>query len=147
MKHLKLKTYLKFIENSLDSNLFRNSFVEVDGQSKDILENGNLSCAFYVCCVLKVFDLISHVHATVDGTINDLVESNWYEIEIPREGAILVWEKSEINNDHRHIGFYLGDNTAISNSTSEGRIVRHSWNYEGDRKIEKIFWNKELNKK
>lgn len=140
IKALKFKTYVTFIKNSINSKIFRNSFANIDGEVRDILENGKLSCAFYVCSVLKIFDLISDMHATVDGAIKDLEKNDWYEIENLKPGAILVWERSGINAGHRHIGFYLGDDKAVSNGTKKRKIIKHHFKYKNKRKIEKILW-------
>jgi hypothetical protein len=43
----KRKTLLRLIENSIGTKIFRNAYFFVDGKSKDILKNGELSCAFY----------------------------------------------------------------------------------------------------
>ncbi len=136
-------SYLAFIKNSVGSNLFRNVFAKVNGRKKDIANNGELSCAFFTSSILCLFQLIKNVHATVGSTIKDLKKSGWQEIKKPKIGSVLIWSK---NNQHRHIGFYLGDNKAISNGKEKGQPIIHHWTYDGERKIEAIYWHKKLEK-
>jgi len=91
--------------------------------------------------------LIQEVHSTVEGTVKDLVRSGWKRTKILKLGAILVWEKQY---GHRHIGFYIGNKKAISNSTTRGVPVRHHYTFgikngKTARTIETIYWNKKLN--
>ncbi len=133
-------------------NLFKNLYANVDGQTMDILENGRLACASFVSGVLRLFNLVSETHATVDGTVRDMIESGWQPVDQPKIGTVLVWEKkaSEDGSFHKHIGFYIDTDAAISNNTDSGQPVRHHWTYgEKDdqpvRKIEKILWHNKLN--
>ena len=133
------------IENAAKGEnwMFRSLYAEVNGKEKDILENGKLSCAIFVSSILYVFKMIKDPHATVDKTIDDMITLGWYEIEKPKPGAILKWEKQE---GHYHIGFYVGGNMAISNDSKDtGFPHKHHYTYNDTRKIEKIYWHKELN--
>jgi hypothetical protein len=155
------ESYIKTIKNSLGSNLFRNLYAYVDGKKTDIFRNGNLSCANFVSTILYRFKLIKDIHATVEGTVKDLEKSGWQTIKKPKPGAVLVWEakKFKSNNTHKHIGFYIGKNKAIStssNSSKKGQPTLHHWTFgikKGSpadkaskpvRKVEQIFWNKKL---
>lgn len=147
------KSYLQTIKNSVDSNLFRNLYAYVNGIKRDVLENGLLSCAAYVSSVLYLFKLAADTHATVRGTLADLEKSGWTQIKKPREGAVLVWEaqKFEDGDIHKHIGFYIGKNKAISNSYKKRQPVLHHWTFGNKsgrpvRKVEQIFWHKKLEK-
>lgn len=139
-------TYLAVIKNSVGSKLFRNFYAKVNGKRTDIMRNGDLSCAFYVSSVLVLFQMINKIHGTVDSTVLDLKKSGWRIIKKPKIGSVLVWEKIDFgkNNIHRHIGFYIGNNKAISNSCESGYPVRHYWTFGGKRKIEMILWNPKL---
>lgn len=144
-------SYLAFIKNSVGSNLFRNVFAKVNGRKKDVTNNGELSCAFFASSTLCLFRLIKNVHFTVDSTVNDLKKSGWQEIKKPKIGCVLVWDKTKSNNRHKHIGFYLGNNKAISNSSEKGHPLIHHWTFgnrkgEPERKIEAIYWHKKLRK-
>lgn len=147
---LLLDSYLQTIKNGVGTGLFRNLYLKINGQKTDILENGRLSCAIFVSSILYLFKLISDLHATVSSTVRDMEKSGWLPIETPRLGAVLLWEKSEDSNDRRHLGFYIGDDQAISNSSKTGVPEIHHWTYgtkneEPAKKIEKIFWHKKLN--
>jgi len=101
-------SYLQFIKNSVGSKMFRNFYAKVNGQKKDILGDGDLSCAFFVSAVLANFGLIKRGHCTVDGTISELEQNGWQKIKKPKVGAVLVWVEKidEKGGKHKHIGFY-----------------------------------------
>ncbi|MCX6813984.1 MAG: hypothetical protein NT078_02130 [Candidatus Azambacteria bacterium] len=117
------------------------------------MKNGGLSCARFVSSLLYLFKLIKDMHATVNGIVKDLKQSGWKKIKKPKIGSILVWEKIDFGNKdfHKHIGFYIGNNKAISTSSpKKGQPVIHHWTYgikrnKPVRKVEAIFWNKKLN--
>lgn len=144
-------TYLAVIENSVGSDIFRNLYAKINGKKVDITRNGNLSCAFYVSSILTIFQLIPKPHGTVEGTIRDLEQSGWKKIKTPKIGSILIWEKLNFNDGekHKHIGFYIGNNKAISNSEKIGNPNIHHWTSgtikgKPARKIEAIYWNKKF---
>jgi hypothetical protein len=141
-----LETYLATVKNSIGSNLFRNLFVIINGDKKDITENGNLSCAVFVSSILYLFKLIGDRHAMVSSTIRDLKESGWSEIAEPREGCILVWEEKDFGESgiHKHLGFYTGGGKAMSNNPEKGYPTEHEWNNFNGRKVELILWNPKL---
>lgn len=114
---------------------------------RDILENGKLSCAAFVSSVLYLNRLIKGVHATVDSTLRDLFEFGWVETDEMMPGSVLVWEKKDFGSGemHGHVGFYVGDNMAISNgSFNSGIPIKHHYTYKDTRKIDKILWHPEL---
>ena len=139
-------TYLAVIKNSIGSNLFRNLYAKVNGKKTDITANGELSCAFYVSSILLLFKFIKEGHATVDSTVKDLKQSGWKKIKKPKIGSIIVWEKKDFgnNNIHKHIGFFIGNNKAVSNSYKLCYPVEHHFIFNGKRKIELILWNQKL---
>ena len=137
--------YLAVIKNSIDSKLFRNLYANVNGKRIDITANGGLSCAFYVSSILLLFKFIKEGHATVDSTVKDLKQSGWKKIKKPKIGSIIVWGKMVGKNGiHKHIGFYIGDNNAISNSEKFRCPKIHHWTFGAKRKIELILWNPKL---
>lgn len=137
MKLLLHETYLKVIQNSIGSHLFRNFYIENHGQKKDILEDGKLSCAFFVSSLLKQFNYIPEVHTTVDGLIEDL-SSNWKEISVTdaRPGDLLLWEKE---GEYGHIGFAISPDEAISNSTEKRAPHLHTHDFDGTRPASKAY--------
>jgi len=143
MEQLLQKSYISMIKNSIWTRMFRNNFFELSWKKIDVLKNWSDSCAYFVSSILKIFDLIENIHATVGGTIKDIIkywreEYKWKEIQI---WAILVWEEK---NWHKHIWFYIWNNKAISNSSSKKEIVKHNWNYNSKRNIEKIYVNHKI---
>ncbi len=145
-KILTFNTYQSIIKNSVGSKIFKNLYMSVDGVKTDITENGNLSCAFYVSSILLITKLIKSPHATVDGTVRDMLENDWVEINEPKTGCVLVWEKTDFGGGHmhKHIGFFVGGETAISNNSKTGEICEHHFTFDSTRKIKKILWNSAL---
>jgi hypothetical protein len=138
--------YLAVIKNSIGSKLFRNFYAKVNGKKEDIMRNGDLSCAFYASSILALFKLIKEVHGTVDSTVKDLKKAGWEETNKPLIGSVLVWEKIDFKNSgpHKHIGFFIGNNKAISNSFKLGYPIEHHWTFKDQRKVEMILRNKKL---
>ena len=148
MKLLFFKTYLKTIKNSLESKIFQDIWAEKDNQELNIVEEGNKSCGIHVSGILKWFDLIEANHATVKGTIADMKKSDWEEIDDPKVGCVIYWEAREGNGSvNEHLGFYIGDGKAISNSSIEKVPKEHSYNYNNSRKILNLYWHPKLDNK
>ena len=153
------KNYLTTIENSVkgENHLFRNFFVDKEGEITDSLEDGKNSCAVMVSYILYSFNSlldflgkkhwIKSIHLTVASTEKDMIENGWHEIDDLKPGAVLIWEKKDGHNGepHNHIGFFMGGEEAISNdSRGTGFPHRHHFTYNNTRKIEKILWHPEL---
>lgn len=66
------ENYLEFVKNSVDSKCFRRAFALIDDKKKDLLRNGELSCAYFVSSVLKIFGLIGQIHLTVTNTTEEM---------------------------------------------------------------------------
>lgn len=122
------ETYLAMIKNSVGSKQYRELYVMTPKRPVDVIGNGDLACAFFTSSVLAIMGLLKGgVHTTVDETINDLEKSDWRRAEDPEEGAVLVWE-AKLCSDHRqhkHIGFCVGPNLAISNDSESGTPILH----------------------
>lgn len=141
-KILNYQNYLETIKASRGSKMFRRFYVLEDGKKKDILKNGKLSCARYVSSILKLFDLISETHATVNGAMKDMFRNSWKPTKKLIPGNVLVWEEKTTSSGevHSHIGFYLGDNKAISHRNEKCLPVIHHYTYGRDkRRIVKIL--------
>ncbi len=145
-KILVRENYLSMIKNSVGSNTFKNFFAEVDGVKKDISENGNLSCALFVSNILLINKLITEGHANVKSTIVDMQKNSWEEISDLREGAVLHWEGVDFGATgvHEHIGFYIGNDQAISNSPELGHPITHHLTFENTRAVKTILFNNKL---
>ncbi len=141
---LKLETYLAVIKNSVGTRMFRTYYALVDGKRKDIMRQGELSCAFFVSFILSGFSLIEGMHGTVEGTVKDLKASGWRHTKTIRIGCVIVWEpiKGDRGEVHRHIGFYVGNGKAISNDYKKGMPRLHPYK---TRKITGLYWNSKLN--
>lgn len=151
IKPLTLKSFLAVIEASVGTEMFRHLYAKVDGGEKDILEDGKLSCAFYVSSLLAIFGLIDRLHATVNGTITALEKAGWEKTDDLKPGCVIVWDKPRDNShEHKHIGFYLGDKKAISNIWQEGKPNIHHFTFgledtDSFRPIIAIYTHQELN--
>lgn len=148
-------SYLQCIENSVGTNLFRKLYFRINGNAIDVLEDGDLSCAMYVSSILYLFGLIAERHTTVVGTIEDIQKSGWYEIKAPRKGALMLWglkkKDDGTQGKHRHVGFYIDEQTAISNSSDTRVVAQHHPTFgtfpsgEVRRDILAYYWNDKLN--
>ena len=149
---LRRKNYLVMIENAArgaQNCLFRNTYALLEGQERDITSNGTLSSGRFVSAILYLNKLIEDLHVTVEGTEKDMLNSGWYETKNLKEGAVLVWEPlSGINGGLRtHIGFYLGNDRAVSNNFKTGIPTEHHTTFGAtqggtpNRGISKIYWH------
>ncbi len=151
MKEVKITPLIKesvlaFVKNSVESNMFRNLYADINGEKKDILEDGRVSCAVFTSAILLQFGLIKEGHATVNGTIKDMEMFGWYKIDEPKEECILVWEPIELGGStNKHTGFYIGNDQAISNSYTKRTPQIHHWTYDDTRKIIAMYWHDKLN--
>ncbi|MBI4080045.1 hypothetical protein HY414_02375 [Candidatus Kaiserbacteria bacterium] len=147
MKRLSRDSYLTAINNSVGSDAFRRYYARIHGKKVDVLRGGELSCAFHVSSILSMFRYIRRPHTTVNGTLHALGAVGWKRIRKPRKGAILVWaeKKFKDGDTHRHIGFYVGNSRAVSNSFKARHPVSHHWTFRGKRNVELILWHSKLN--
>ncbi len=150
LKILLFDTYLSVIQGSVGSSMFLHSYARSGKGKRNILENGNLSCAFYTSSILSMFNLVDTQHATVSGLIKDLKKNGWKEISRPRKGAVLLWEKMvQAGGElHEHTGFYIGNKKAISHRFEKKLPIIHHYKFGSkNRKIKSIYWHKKLDKK
>lgn len=119
-------TLLKLVNRSLGTAMFRTFYAEVGGDQQDVTKDGRLSCAFYVSSLLAVCGLLDRAHTTVNGTVRAMKENGWRQTRKLTPGVVIVWDKPiDGSHDHRHIGFYVGPDRAISNSPIKRTPVRH----------------------
>ena len=151
-------------KNAVGSLQYRNFYVEfADGKVEDIFENGQLSCASFVSNLLAGFGLIDTGHATTESTVRALEKAGWTVVRgdaLPAD--VLVWAsdvaawdtargsesgdvlvKQALENDteynHPHIGIYIGDGRAVSNSEKQGVPVEHDWLMVENRELVEIW--------
>ncbi len=147
IRPLMFETYLAMIENSIGSHMFRVGYAEVDGEKEDIMKGGELSCAFYVSSILSIFNLIDGIHATVKSTVREMKKAGWVETDKISPGCVVVWEEKEQLKWglHIHIGFYIGDDKAVSNNPTGTTPYQHHYTFgtkDGggpERKIDTIY--------
>lgn len=144
------ENYIALIRSSMESKIFQKFYCSVNGKKTEVLDNGRLSCATFVTFVLKLFSLVSDIQITVHRAMDDMLKSGWYEVKEPRVGAIIVWAEKPSEKDaesniqasaHKHIGFYIGNHQAVSNSSLTKAPVVHAWDF---RPIHSILWNDKL---
>lgn len=129
-------TYLSVIENAVGAKMFRHNYALVDGEQIDILQDGQLSCAFFVSFILRAFSLIQTLHARTGGTIADMETSGWRTTDDPHTGDVVVWEEQQQKSGvFPHLGFYIDETTAISHRDTQGTPAVHSLTFDGTRKI------------
>ena len=150
-KEVKLRifdTYLAVIENSCGTKMFKNLYADINGVRTDITNEGDLSCAYFVSTVLLMFDSIERIHATVRSTVVDMENSGWVVTDEPIVGDVIVWNEKECRDGsrHSHIGFFVGQNKAISNNKDLGCPTKHSLEMDG-RGIEMYLTNHVLRAK
>lgn len=158
------QSYLTMIRNSVGLGLRKHLYISKDdGSSKDILHDGNLSCTYFVSCILKTFNLSPVNSVNVLSFEKVLLEYGWQSIDpsahpdqiIP--GSIIIRSQKEgtdkqdiygnTRSGHHHIGFYVGDGHAISNMSEsfgvEGVEPRtpqqHHYTYNEKRPIKSIL--------
>lgn len=147
-------SYLATIQDSVGSSMFRKRYYRIDGKVIDVLDDGDLACAEYVTNILYLFDLIAERHTTVNETVRDIGESGWYEIAEPKKGALLLWgfkkKDDGTQGKHRHVGFYIDPETAVSNDSDSRIIWKHHPTYgtfesgETRRDILAYYWHDKL---
>lgn len=151
MKRLWFKSYLKTIENSADSNLFRNFYIEEDGKEQDVFKDGELSSAYFVSAILLLFGQQEKAHATVSSTVKDLLEHHWQELKLSnisdlQAGDVILWEAVEFPDEpgilYKHLGFYIGNNQVITNSYKSKTPQQIDLSLD-ERKIEAVYRGKE----
>jgi hypothetical protein len=70
---------------------------------------------------LYLLKLIKDFHTTVQGTIKDMEESDWYKIEKPKKEAVVLCDKNKTG--YHHLGFCWDKNKAISNVSSKNHQI------------------------
>lgn len=114
-------SYLFAIKNSLGSTMFQEFYLEDEkGELFDALKGGDVSCGNFVSWILFRFQYIQQPHLTVKGIEKDLLESGWAVVKEAEAGDVIVWAPTRDHDPdtmHTHIGFSIGGDQAISNST------------------------------
>lgn len=142
LEKLYFDTFVQMVRDSVGTNMFRHMWVRRKFRQKpiDVLDDGYNSCAYYVSSVLKIFGKIGDFHATVANTVRDLKSSGWVEVEEPEVGDVLVWEAVLADDGwHKHLGFYVDDGLAISNSWDERVPIEHDLHFGKDQRAVELI--------
>lgn len=143
-----LETYLAMIHGSVGSNQYRKLFIDKNEEGLlDVIDDGDLACAYFVSAILTLFKLLSDgVHSYVTNTIVDMEKTGWYQTDTPKKGSVIIWGEKLCTDGllHRHIGFYIGDERAVSTLLSVRSPAIHHYTYENTRKIEAIYFHERL---
>ncbi len=140
-------TYLAMILGSVGSNQYRKLFVQTPSRTLDVIEDGDLACAYFASSVLTLCGMtIGGVHTTVSATIADLKTSGWSTVRRLKIGAVIIWRPKLCTDNlyHKHIGFYIGKGKAISTNPIKKTPVLHSTTYDGTREIESVYFHEKL---
>lgn len=141
------KSYMAAIKNSIGGRSYRNLYYRLPGGSfMDVLQKGNLSCAYFVSSILTRFGLIKDFQINVEETVKVMKESGWKQIEKPRPGSVIVWSKvcfKKSGECHMHISFFIDKRRAISNASNLRYPAIHGLHPNG-RKIVEILWHPAL---
>lgn len=144
-------TYLAVIKNSVGSKMWRHFYAEINGRKTDIMDGGDLSCAFFISSILMFNGLIKKTHVTVHLLLDGMKSYDWRKIKRPKIGSVLVWaaKHDQLGQDRKHIGFYIGNGKAISNSSRKRMPVIHHWTFgikngQPIRTVTDILWHKKL---
>ena len=124
---------------SVGTKMFQHVYVKVEGKQKDVMQKGELSCAFYVSSMLSMFGLIDKSHATVRTTEKKLMEHGWKRARTFKFGNVLIWDATRQSDGHQHIGFYLGNQKAISNSSMKKVPHIHHVTYQRKRPVLRMY--------
>ena len=144
------KTYLAMAKGAAGSKMFRHFYAHDGRRSRDVIRGGKLGCAFFVSTILYHFGWIKEPHVTVIGLTRDLENNGWKKIVKVREGCVIVWQEEKFGREtHRHVGIYLGNGRAISNSAAKGCPATHDYRKRGrsrkasgiGNEIEGLWWN------
>lgn len=140
---LKKETLIKAIENSVGTRLFNSLMARFkdSGEVRDILNDGEYSCAFFVSSLLYIANLIDKPRATVTS-MQGYLEKHFEKIDIKKAeaGDIVVWEKQKFPDGgiHAHIGFLLDPKTAVSTNFRMKHVEKHQIDDHG-RIIEQVY--------
>jgi len=145
-KNETLEAFIAYIIKQIGSTEYRQYIATVDGCISDVLQDGQLSCAYFVSNVLLVFRLIKSGHCTVVSTLADMLSCDWRKTGRLLPGAVIVWEKRKQASgiSTLHIGLLITPIVAISHVDFYGTVMPHDVHYRfgrdvPPRKIEAIY--------
>mgnify|MGYP001584286886 CR=1 FL=1 len=136
MEILKKESYVRAIENSVGSRLFNSLLVRFgDSQEvKDILNDGELSCAYFVSSLLVMHDALRQTHTTVANLKKALSENpKWSEVPLENveAGDVVFYKKRTFadGSGNAHVGFVLNKDEAVSTDYQKKAVSKHKLDY------------------
>lgn len=137
------------IENSIGSRLFSSLFVtfEDGGDTADILNDGELSCAFFVSSLLTLAGVMEKPCATVKK-LTELITNDplWVRVEEADAtvGDVVIYKKVifEDETEHAHIGLALNEDEVVSTSYEKKEVVRHPIDYRPIESVHRYTWSR-----
>jgi hypothetical protein len=127
-KMVLFQSYMAKIRNSAGDRAYRNLYYSFDdGRVRDVLQNGNLSCAYFVSSVLQHFGLLKNFDINVESTVAAMKSAGWQKVAKPVPGNVIVWERRCFRRGdcHMHIGFFIGRGRVMSMSSRHRFPVYH----------------------
>jgi hypothetical protein len=135
------------IRGSVGSNAYRHFHASIDGVSTDTMKDGQFACAYFVSSLLTIFGGLGSPSFVVESVEKKLGDGGWLLVETPEVGDVVVYEKIKIDGqEHAHIGFYVGNEKVVSNSSTRRTPVQHDWLYRDstERAITAIYRGRHL---
>lgn len=142
------KTYLALIRNSIGVKFFQECYALVDGELQEILDKGDKSCAFYATSILTLCGFLPNIELTVHRMHTAMEENGWYEVHALHPGNVIFWHEKVYapNTPRKHVGFYIGNNLAISNDGDIGVPLEHNYAEYKGRGIQSVWSHALLHK-
>lgn len=132
------ETLKRMIENAPETKLFRSLFVRYQdsGAVKDVCNDGEYSCAFFVSSLLTLAGYLERPHATVAGLRAKLLELQFEKIENAEDaqpGDVIFWDKIVFDDGsfNEHVGFASKNGNAVSTSFKKQMVVEHDFALPG----------------
>lgn len=130
------------VKGSVGSNAYRHFHATIDGAEVDTMRDGEVACAYFVSSILTIFGGLDSPSFVVGSVENKLINKGWHVVDSPEPGDILVYEDLKQDDEvHAHIGFYIGNDRAVSNSWTTKTPLEHDWLYRDstERKVTSIY--------
>ncbi len=138
------KNLMHAVQAAVGTEIFRHTYVlnKQSGEIIDTMQDGRVSCAYFVSGMLSLFMMIDHAHSTVPTTVQKMEENGWFKIDQPRPGAVVHWPADA--EGHQHLGFYISEHVYISNYSEEGRPQTHGPERPAGRRPDAFYWHSKL---
>lgn len=133
---------LAMINSSVDCDMFARIATLGRDETHQVIRDDELGGCYYVCFLLRGFHLISSIRLTVSGTARQLPRSGWETLDntgVLAPGMIIVWETTGTVTPRKRIGFYVGDEEAVSTAINRGIPTRHHATFGDQHRIQRVY--------